>query len=244
MIGTQTRIESKAIAKVSTKPQLTRTASGFPVCRFKVTTEEGPSRNPVVMPVYIFGGPAEGQRRLALRCGSLRVGELVQVTGLQRQRVRRTKGRHGKRWQETALEALDVQVLGADGRPVPRIAAEPKGFLKGLVVHCMKSPYEVYVGRGKDPNTDEYSEWGNMYSHRESKFENVVYVDTAEEAVARYRADLWGRIKSGELSLEEVASLAGRTLGCWCAPACCHGDVLAEASIWAVEELARQRSAC
>jgi len=244
MNETQTRIESKAVAKVSNKPQLARTGAGFPICRFNVTTEEGPSRNPVLMPVYIFGGPAESQRRLALECGGLRVGELVQVTGLQRQRDRRTKGKVAKRWRETSLEAIDVQVLGPDGRPVPRSSAEPERFLRGLVVHCMKSPYEIYVGRGKDPNTDERSVWGNIYSHRKSSFENVVYVETAEEAVARYRTDLWERIRSGELSLERIASLAGRTLGCWCAPACCHGDVLAGASLWAVEELARQRVAC
>lgn len=241
MTETQTRIESKAIARVSKKPELARTASGFPVSRFTVVTDEGPAKPPVKMPIYVPGWPGEAQRKLALRCSELRVGELVQATGFARQRVRRTK--RGKDWTETVLQALDVQVLGADGMPVERDPRETERLLKGLVVHCMKSPYEVYIGRGKDPETQERSEWGNRYSHRESKFE-VVYVATAKEAVARYKADLWESIKSGQLSLERLASLAGKTLGCWCAPACCHGDVLASASIWAVEELARQRSAC
>jgi hypothetical protein len=241
MTETKTRDESKAVAKVSKKPELARTASGFPVCRFTVVTDDGPGTNPVKLPIYVSGSPGEMQRKLALRCEQLRVGEEVQVTGLLRQRVRQTKG--GKRWPETALEAMDVQVLGADGRPLQRDPRETERLLRGLVVHCMKSPYEVYIGRGKDPETLEKSEWGNRYSHRESKFE-VVYVATAEEAVARYKAELWERIKSGQLSLERLASLAGKTLGCWCAPSCCHGDVLAGASVWAVEELARQRSAC
>ena len=241
MTDTQTRIESKAIARVSKKPEMAKTASGFPVSRFTVVTDEGPGVGAVKMPIYVPGWPGEAQRKLALRCAEFRIGELVQVTGFQRQRVRRTK--RGKDWTETAMQALDVQVLGSDGRPLQRDPRETERMLRGLVVHCMKSPYEVYIGRGKDPETLEKSEWGNRYSHRESKFE-VVYVATAEEAVARYKAELWERIKSGQLSLERLASLAGKTLGCWCAPSCCHGDVLAGASIWAVEELARQRSAC
>lgn len=240
----ETRIECKAIARVSKKPELARTASGFPVSRFTVVTDEGPAIGTVKMPIYVPGWPGEAQRKLALGCSELRVGELVQATGFQRQRVRRTK--RGKNWTETVLQALDVQVLGADGRPVERDPREAQGLLKGLVVHCMKSPYEVYIGRGKDPETEERPDvdWSNGYSHRKSKFEHVIYVETPEEAVACFKAELWERIKRGELSLETLASLAGKTLGCWCAPACCHGDVLASASIWAVEELARRRSAC
>lgn len=240
MNDVQTRIESKAVARVSRKPELARTGPGFPVCRFKVVTDESSARNPVVMPVYVFGGPADDQRKLALWCESLRIGELVQVTGLQRQRVRRTKGKAAKRWPETTLQAMDVQRLGADGRPVPR--GSDDRLLKGLVVHCMKSPYEVYIGRGKDPQTEEWGEWGNRYSHRESASERVIYVDTAEEAVLRYKADLWEQINEGKLSLERLASLAGKTLGCWCAPECCHGDVLANASVWAVGQMAQQQA--
>jgi hypothetical protein len=243
MTETQMRIESKAIAKVSKKPDEGRTASGFPVSRFTVVTEEGPGTSPVKMPVYVLGSPGEAQRKLALRCGELRVGELVQVTGLQRQRVRRTK--RGKDWIETALQALDVQVLGDDGRPVQRDPREAERLLKGLVVHCQRSPYEVYIGRGKDPFTGERPEddWGNRFSHRDSKFE-IVRVETAEEAVACYRDELWEKIQSGEQSLERLAALAGKTLGCYCKPACCHGDTLSKASVWAVQELARRRAGC
>jgi|SRR6476646_4266955 len=240
----QTRIESKAIATVTKRPELARTGPGFPVCRFTVATDEPSARNPVIMPVYVFGGPADNQRKLALWCETLRVGELVQVSGLQRQRVRQTMGRAAKRWREDALQAMDVQRLGADGRPVPRSSDDR--LLKGLVVHCMKSPYEIYIGRGKDPVTEEWGEWdwGNRYTHRPSSSEKVIYVDTAEEAVLRYKADLWEQINEGRLSMERLAALAGKTLGCWCAPECCHGDVLASASVWAVGQLARERAAC
>jgi Domain of unknown function (DUF4326) len=241
MTETKLMIESRAVAKVSRKPELRHTGSGFPVCRFTVATDEGPAKSPVIMPVYAFGGPEEVKRRLALRCGRLRVGELVEVRGHERQALRQTKGAVAKRWRENTLEAIEMEVLGADGQPLQR-SEEDERQLRGLVVHCERSPYEVYVGRGHDPFTGQRGEWGNKYSHRPSKYE-VVYVATAEEAVACYKAELWERIKSGELSLERLATLAGKTLGCWCFSSCCHGEVLASASVWAVDELARRRAA-
>src|SRR5215213_8933828 len=136
----ETRIVSKAIARVSRKPETSRTAAGFPVCRVTVaTTAQRPGENPVIMPIYVFGGPSEAQRKLAERCAGLRVGELVQATGFQRQRVRVTKGVNGKHWRENALQALDVQLLGEDGRPVKRPAAEREGLQRGLVVNLRQS---------------------------------------------------------------------------------------------------------
>jgi hypothetical protein len=244
MTEMELKIEANAIVRVQRKPELRRTGPGFPVCRFQAVADAGPASTSVQMPVYVFGGPGDTERKLALGCANLRVGELVQIGGLQRQRARMTKGRNPKRWLETSLQATAVRLLGSDGRPeslgtegIPR-----RG--KGLVVHCEMSPYEIYIGRGRDPYTDEWGEWGNCYSHRPSASKKVIHVETAEQAVLRYKADLWNQIQSGELTLERLASLAGKTLGCWCAPACCHGDVLASASVWAVQELARQRGAC
>lgn len=242
MAETEMMIETRAVAKVSRKPELGHAGSGFPMCRFTVATGEGAAKSPVIMPVYVFGGPEESKRKLALRCGRLRVGELVEVKGRERQALRQTKGENAKRWRENTLEAIGMEVLGADGQPLRR-SEEDERQLRGLVVHCERSPYEVYVGRGSDPFTGERGEWGNRYSHRPSKFE-VVYVATPEEAVARYKAELWERIRTGELSLERLATLAGKTLGCWCFSSCCHGEVLARASVWAAGELARRRAAC
>ena len=47
--------------------------------------------------------------------------------------------------------------------------------------------------------------------------------------IALYRAELWRRIRSGEIALADLAALHGRTLACWCTPEPCHGDVLARA---------------
>ena len=77
-----------------------------------------------------------------------------------------------------------------------------------LVVHCKRSPYDIYIGR---PGI-----WGNPY---------VIGRDgIREEAIAKYRRYLEG---SPEL-MARLPELSGKILGCWCAPQPCHGDVLAE----------------
>lgn len=70
-----------------------------------------------------------------------------------------------------------------------------------------KVPYDVYIGRG--------SPWGNPY---------VMGQDgTREEVIEMFESYLF---QSDEL-LSKVGSLYGKTLGCFCAPKPCHGDILA-----------------
>ena len=66
-----------------------------------------------------------------------------------------------------------------------------------MVVHCMRDDYDVYIGRGKDPNTQEWGEWGNPYSHRESASATVTKANSVEEAIESYKADLWKRLRTG-----------------------------------------------
>ena len=81
--------------------------------------------------------------------------------------------------------------------------------MKTRVVHCKKEPYDVYIGRpGK---------WGNPF---------VIGKDgTREEVVAKYRE--WLKTQP-ELMFAACEELQGKTLGCWCAPQACHGDVLVD----------------
>ena len=72
---------------------------------------------------------------------------------------------------------------------------------------------------------DRRTKWGNPF--------RIVPGCSREQAVARYRADLWRRIRAGETSLEELAELNGCWLACWCDPLPCHGHVLAKAAAWA-----------
>ncbi len=68
-----------------------------------------------------------------------------------------------------------------------------------------------YIGRG--------SYWGNPYS----MFEDG---DDREEVIRKYKYDFdYNKFPKKEKS--EVYKLAGKRLGCFCKPQCCHGDVLA-----------------
>jgi len=81
------------------------------------------------------------------------------------------------------------------------------------VVHCKKEPFDVYVGRG--------SKWGNPYSHKEGTLAEEV-VDSRSEAVKKYEEYL---LSNDEL-MSSLSELKGKTLGCWCKPKSCHGDIL------------------
>ncbi len=77
---------------------------------------------------------------------------------------------------------------------------------------------------------DRRTVWGNPF--------RIGPACSREQAVARYRADLWRRIRAGEIALEELAELDGRWLACWCDPLPCHGHVLARAAAWAANAVA------
>jgi hypothetical protein len=76
------------------------------------------------------------------------------------------------------------------------------------VVHCKKHHFDVYIGRP--------SKWGNPF---------VIGRDgTREEVIQKYKSYVLG---SPEL-MADLRELKGKTLGCWCWPKPCHGDVLVE----------------
>jgi len=67
------------------------------------------------------------------------------------------------------------------------------------VVHCRRARYDVYIGRpGK---------WGNPFQ--------IGRDGTREQVIARYERWL---SEQPEL-VAALPELAGKTLGCWCAPA-------------------------
>lgn len=78
------------------------------------------------------------------------------------------------------------------------------------VVHCRRASFDVYIGRP--------SKWGNPF---------VIGRDgDREEVIDQYRA--WVQ-RQPEL-MAALGELKEKTLGCWCAPNACHGDVLIELS--------------
>lgn len=74
------------------------------------------------------------------------------------------------------------------------------------------TPNYEYIGRG--------SYWGNPYS----MFEDG---DDRDEVIRKYKYDFdFEKFPNKEKS--EVFKLVGKKLGCFCKPATCHGDVLAD----------------
>jgi len=80
--------------------------------------------------------------------------------------------------------------------------------MKTKVVHCKKAAYDVYIGRP--------SKWGNPFK--------IGKDGTRNDVIAKYEAYIRGR----KDLMEALYELKGKTLGCWCKPLACHGDVLAK----------------
>ena len=82
---------------------------------------------------------------------------------------------------------------------------------------------------------DRRTRWGNPFK--------IGVNGSRDEVIARYRADLWRRIRAGEVALAELAELDGMWLACWCAPDPCHGAVLARAASWAASVIEARQAA-
>lgn len=87
------------------------------------------------------------------------------------------------------------------------------------VVHLNKESYDVYIGRP--------SKWANPYTHIKDKTTLAKYiVDTREEAIDCFREYITNG--DGKHLLNDLHELKDKTLGCWCCPESCHGEVLIE----------------
>jgi hypothetical protein len=97
------------------------------------------------------------------------------------------------------------------------------------VVHCMKSGFDVYIGRPKISKENEH--FGNPFGTNGSV---SIKVASREEAIASFKDWLSGT-KYTDLEqerrkwiLENLHTLKDKRLGCWCKPLGCHGDVYLE----------------
>ena len=81
------------------------------------------------------------------------------------------------------------------------------------IVHLKKEPYDIYIGRP--------SKWGNPYSHKEGTLAEFKVANRAE-ALEKYEKYLL----ENETLYNSLIELKGKTLGCWCKPNKCHGDIL------------------
>ena len=74
------------------------------------------------------------------------------------------------------------------------------------VVHCKKEPYDIYIGRP--------SKWGNPFS--------IGKDGSREEVISKYES----YIMNNPDLIQALPELKDKTLGCWCKPKACHGDIL------------------
>lgn len=93
------------------------------------------------------------------------------------------------------------------------------------VVHLKRDPYDVRI--------DRQSIFGNPWTHKQNTKAQFI-VRSRAEAIACYRDWLLGirfqevLQRQRRLILEALPSLRNKTLGCWCKPKGCHGEVLIE----------------
>jgi len=80
--------------------------------------------------------------------------------------------------------------------------------LKTKVVHCKRKKFDVYIGRP--------SKWGNPFL--------IGRDGSRQEVIGKYEKHILLRPDL----LNDLHDLKGKTLGCWCKPKLCHGDVLAK----------------
>lgn len=82
------------------------------------------------------------------------------------------------------------------------------------VVHCKRSPYDVYIGR-EMPGLAA-SPWANPF--------HIGPDGTRDQVIARYGE--WVREQPDLMA--RLPELKDKVLGCWCFPLACHGQVLLE----------------
>lgn len=204
---------------VTSEPRIARSGAGVPFCGFWLVEDAGdaPASNPLRLDVIARGS-------LATTCARV----------LDRDRRVEVGGYLGQRMMRRDSFSYPVFSVIADAvRPLDARPAEPP---MARVVHCRQDPYDIYIGRGRCPRTGVVGRLGNPYSHRPSKVPGVIVVGSAHEAVECHERWLWEQIKSGAITLDELAELHGKTLGCWCMEVC-HGPTLARAAAWAWRRL-------
>jgi len=94
---------------------------------------------------------------------------------------------------------------------------------ENLSVWCA-DPNNVYIGRRGVVFIN-----GARYPTRDSLFANPYKINaqtSRDEVIEKYTEYIKEKLKNNKDLVEELLSLDGKTLGCWCAPGKCHGDVL------------------
>ena len=94
----------------------------------------------------------------------------------------------------------------------------------------MKNENNVYIGRkGVLLLEPEGGGTKRRFPEEDSIWANPFKIDknsTREDVIAKYETYIREKIAKDNSLIEKLLKLKGKTLGCWCHPEPCHGDVL------------------
>ena len=129
-----------------------------------------------------------------------------------------------------AFEKITHAIIFDDGEEFPEVTNKirenhlPMRMIKIKITRVINIKNETEYARQKNNSKYEYigrgSYWGNPYSMYEKG-------EGRDEVIRKFKYDFdFNKFPYKDKS--EVFKLAGKRLGCFCKPASCHGDVLAE----------------
>ena len=88
----------------------------------------------------------------------------------------------------------------------------------------MNDSNNVYIGRRGVLIIDK-----QRFPQTSSNFANPYKIGkdgTREEVLTKYKEYITKKLENNNTLLNELLSLKGKTLGCWCCPELCHGNIL------------------
>ncbi|SFQ74212.1 protein of unknown function [Amycolatopsis arida] len=118
------------------------------------------------------------------------------------------------RWTEEEREVARTVLAGR----AAVVNVRRSGPHRRLVPWLVDADLVTYVGRAGNRHSWPQSNFANPFV-KEAKVDRAAMVRHYRDWLAD-QPELLGRLRAGEL--------AGRALGCWCAPEPCHADVLRE----------------
>ena len=89
-----------------------------------------------------------------------------------------------------------------------------------------------HIGKTIPDNAIYIGRENSKFNLQESKFANPFPITkdcSRQEVIDKYKVWLWNQIKQGLITKEDILSLDGKDLVCYCSPCSCHGDVLLKA---------------
>lgn len=96
----------------------------------------------------------------------------------------------------------------------------------------MDDPDNIYIARaGIIFITNKDTGKKGRFPKASSVFANPFKIGrdgTREEIIEKYREYIETKLEQSPELITKLVSLRGKTLGCWCYPEACHGDVLLE----------------